>query len=241
MTDPPAHTVDVWLTRPDRVSDPALLQSYERLLDDEERERRARFRFERDRHTYLVSHALVRTSLSRYATVAPSGWRFATAEHGRPELDPRHDLPLRFNLSHTDGLAACAVTAGADVGVDVEATNGRVATLEVAGRFFSPAEAADLRGLEGDDLLRRFFTYWTLKESYIKARGLGLALPLEGFSFDVSGAGPVTISFHGLDDDPADWQFSQQWPTERHSLAVAVRRPGTDLNVRVRETVPPAV
>ncbi len=236
MTDPLAAAVDVWLTRPAELTDPALLGTYERLLTPDERARRDRFRFERDRHTFLVSRALVRATLSRYASVAPGDWRFVTSGHGRPEPAPEHDSALRFNLSHTDGLAACAITTGHPVGVDVEAADGRVATLEVATRFFSPAEVATLRGLGGDDLRRRFFAYWTLKESYIKARGMGLALPLDRFSFRLGK--PITIAFDGLDDDPGAWQFAQQWPTGRHSLAVAVRREGADLAVQVRETVP---
>lgn len=75
-------------------------------------------------------------------------------------------------------------------------------------------------------------------DSNIKARGLGLALPLEQFSFRLPATGPITIAFDGIDDEPASWRFHQEWPTPQHSLAVAVRRAGEDVDVRVWETLP---
>ncbi len=122
--------------------------------------------------------------LSRYADVAPRDWPFRIDEHGRPELAarPAGTPDLRFNVSHTNGLVACAVTVGREVGVDVEHT-GRRLVHDVAERFFSPREVADLRACPAADQPVVFFDYWTLKESYIKARGLGLALPLRQFSF----------------------------------------------------------
>jgi 4'-phosphopantetheinyl transferase len=84
-----------------------------------------------------------------------------------------------------------------------------------------------------------FFDYWTLKEAYIKARGFGLALPLADFAFRLSPPSAPRIAFEpALDDDPATWQFFQDWPTPLHRLAVAVRRDGADLPVRVRSVVP---
>ena len=100
----------------------ARLDAYRRLLTADEHERMARFVFERDRRAFLLTRALVRTTLSRYAAVAPADWRFIANVHGRPEiLDRPEGVPdLRFNISHTDGLIACAVTIGREVGVDVE-------------------------------------------------------------------------------------------------------------------------
>ena len=110
--------------------------------------------------------------------------------HGRPEiLDRPAGVPdLRFNLSHTDGLIACAVTIGREVGVDVEHV-GRRLTHDIAGRFFAPREVADLKSLPVAEQPRVFFDYWTLKEAYIKARGFGLALPLGDFAFRPRAAG----------------------------------------------------
>jgi len=220
----------------------ARLDSYRQFMTPDEHARMARFVFEKDRRAFLLTRALVRTTLSRYAPVAPDAWRFIANVHGRPEILDRPDgVPdLRFNISHTDGLIACAVTIGREVGVDVEHI-GRHLTHDIAGRHFAPSEVTDLRRLPDDEQRTVFYDYWTLKESYIKARGFGLALPLGDFAFKLNPPAPPTISFEpALDDDPATWQFEQEWPTPAHRLALAVRRTGGDLPVRIRDVVPPA-
>ncbi|HUQ86304.1 MAG TPA: 4'-phosphopantetheinyl transferase superfamily protein [Vicinamibacterales bacterium] len=216
------------------------LESYRPLLSHDENERMARLVFDRDRRAFLITRALVRTTLSRYAPVKPAEWKFIANVHGRPEiLDRPSGVPdLRFNISHTDGLIACAVTIGREVGVDVEHVN-RLVTHDVAGRFFAPNEVSDLRKLPEDEQRKVFFDYWTLKESYIKARGFGLALPLGDFAFKLNPPRPPEIAFEpSLEDDPRTWQFLQDWPTPQHRLGLAVRRDGNDLPVRMRFVVP---
>jgi 4'-phosphopantetheinyl transferase len=226
-----AGAVDVWLCVPEDVRDPARLEACEALLDAAERSRSARFHFDRHRNRFLVSHALVRMSLSRYEDVAPEAWRFREVGRGRPEVaEPATAASLRFNLSHTDGLAACAVAQRNDLGLDVEAAARVTRHLAVAERFFSRREAAELRGLPESRQAARFLDYWTLKEAYIKARGLGLGLPLDAFTFRV-GDGPPRIEFErDLEDDADDWQFFLTSPTSHHRLAVALR--ASTLSVR---------
>ena len=195
----------------------------------------------KDRHAFLLTRALVRTMLSGYTTIGPADWRFIANAYGRPEiLDRPPGVPdLRFNISHTNGLIACAVTVGREIGVDVEDI-GRHLTHDVAGRHFARREVDDLRKLPEDQQRRVFFDYWTLKEAYIKARGMGLALPLAHFAFALRPPAAPTISFDPeIDDDPATWQFAQSWPTDEHRLGLAVRRPpGRDLDVRIEAVVP---
>lgn len=217
-------------------------EAYRAMLSADEHARMARFVFERDRRAFLITRALVRTTLSRYAAVPPAKWAFIANVHGRPEiLDRPSGVPdLRFNLSHTEGLIACAVTIGREVGVDVEHIQRRLAH-DVAGRFFAPREVDALKALPADEQARVFFDYWTLKEAYIKARGFGLALPLADFAFALNPPAPPTIAFEPvLEDDPSTWQFAQDWPTPVHRLALAVRRDGADLPIRIRRIVPPA-
>jgi len=237
----PFNAVHVDLLHTDDAAALAQQEAYRALLSPEEHERMARLVFDRDRRRFLLTRALVRTTLSRYAPVAPAAWAFIANVHGRPEiLDRPTGVPdLRFNLSHTDGLIACAVTIGREVGVDVEHV-GRRLTHDVAGRFFAPREVADLKALSEEEQARVFFDYWTLKEAYIKARGFGLALPLGDFAFTLSPPQPPSITFEpAMPDDPATWQFAQDWPTPQHRLGLAVRREGPDLPVRIRPVVPP--
>lgn len=226
-----------------QTADPSALDrldSYRAWLSEDEQQRMARLVFDRDRRSFLITRALVRSMLSRYAPVKPADWKFIANVHGRPEIldRPPNSPDLRFNISHTDGLIACAVTIGREVGVDVEHIN-RHLTHDVAGRFFAPSEVSDLRSLAADDQKRVFFDYWTLKEAYIKARGFGLALPLGDFAFKLDPPRPPSIAFEPtLKDDPASWQFLQDWPTPQHRLGLAVRREGADLPVRIRFWTP---
>ena len=236
----PLNAVHVDLVHTDNADAWANREAYLALMSPDEHERMARLIFERDRRRFLLTRALVRTMLSRYTHVPPAGWKFIENIHGRPEIleRPAGVPDLRFNISHTDGLIACAVTIGREVGVDVEHI-GRRLTHDVAGRFFAPKEVNDLSKLPEDEQRRVFFDYWTLKEAYIKARGFGLALPLADFSFTLSPPSPPRIAFEpSLDDDPGSWQFAQDWPTPQHRLGLAVRREGADLPVRIRSVVP---
>jgi 4'-phosphopantetheinyl transferase len=238
----PFNAVHIDLVQTGNADALARLDAYLALLSPDEHARMARFVFDRDRRAFLLTRALVRTTLSRYASVPPADWQFIANVHGRPEiLDRPAGVPdLRFNLSHTDGLIACAVTIGREVGVDIEQIHRQV-THDVAGRFFAPNEVTDLRSLPADEQDKAFFDYWTLKEAYIKARGFGLALPLGDFAFKLDPPNPPCIAFEpALEDDPATWQFLQDWPTPQHRLALAVRRDGHDLPVRIRFVVPAA-
>ena len=207
----PRDEVHVWYADPDEVDyDVAHART---LLGDNELTRLDRHRFERDRRIFLATRVLVRTTLSRYAGVPARSWRFAPNAHGCPEIiDPVS--PLRFNLSNTTGLVACVVAQRA-VGIDVE-NLAREAPLDIAPRFLSPAELNALAALPRAEQPRRIFAYWTLKESYIKARGLGLALPLRLVSFLLEGDGPRIELDASLRDDPSRWRFIQLYPTEQH-------------------------
>jgi 4'-phosphopantetheinyl transferase len=160
----PLNAVHVDLVHTDDVAASARRDAYLALMSPDEHERMARLIFERDRRRFLLTRALVRTMLSRYAAVRAADWTFVENVHGRPEIldRPRGVPDLRFNISHTDGLIACAVTIGREVGVDVEHI-GRRLTHDVAGRFFAPQEVNDLAILPEDEQQKAFFDYWTLK------------------------------------------------------------------------------
>lgn len=237
----PPRGVDLWcffyedhLTRARRAA-------YDALLTEGERARHQRFMFERDRDLFLATRALVRATLSRYADVAPEEWRFERTEHGKPYLVGPTDAPrLHFNLSNTYGLVACAVSSELEsVGVDVENTTRGTDAIEIADRFFSELEVAALHALPEARHQERFFSYWTLKESYIKARGLGLAIPLGHFSFLIEEARPIRIRFDPrLEDDPERWRFRLFRASERHTLAVGAATENMELALRWSRTVP---
>ncbi len=221
-------------------ADPAELGSASRadaraILTHDEIVRLERFHREPDRLLFLATRVLVRTVLSRYASVAPADWRFAADEYGRPHISG-HDQPrLSFNLSHTSGLVVCAVARDTDVGVDAERVRSK-SVLGIADRFFAPQEAAALHALPPDEQLRCFYDYWTLKESYIKARGQGLRIPLDRFAMVLDdGNGPHIEVDPGTDDDGEAWQFLQYRPTGEHIVSLCIRRCGAmDVTVVTR-------
>jgi 4'-phosphopantetheinyl transferase len=228
--------VDLWYVLPNSVRDSVFLSAYREFLSEDERAKSNRFHFERDRRRYLATRVFVRTLLSRYATVDPRAWTFRENKYGRPEIAAPAGVPkLRFNVSHTNDFIACLVGLERDLGVDVENVRRRGRIVEIADRYFSRAEVDALHRHPPHEQLARFFEYWTLKEAYIKARGMGLSIPLDQFSFHIEEGIPIRISFDPrLDDDPKSWQFQLLRPTPRHILAAGIRAGGPDLHIALK-------
>lgn len=204
------------------------------LLGDGERARCRKLLFEEDRVSFVAAHALLRSALSEVAAVDPSRWRFSAPARGRPEIEaPAVHPRLRFSLSHTAGLVACAVTRERDVGVDVERVAARSGSAALAERYFSPSEKRRLAGLPPAAAQSLFFDLWTLKEAWAKARGLGLRLPLDATSFELAPGAPPVVSFRdGHEEDPRSWRFALLEPAAGFRLAVATRaEPGARVEV----------
>jgi len=237
LADGQAH---IWYARPEEVVRRGLVSRYESLLAPEEQARKQRFRFEESRLEYLVTRVLVRTVLSHYTGVVPEAWRFDRQPLG-PPIVVHPDFPAvpRFNLSHTSGLIACLVAGDRDVGVDVENTTRTIGYLAIAERYFSPREVEDIRSLPEPAGRRRFFEYWTLKESLIKAMGTRISSGLSRFVFE-PGADPVAVTFdESVSEDPAGWQFALHEIGPEHVLAASLRcMDGTSAQLELRETIP---
>jgi 4'-phosphopantetheinyl transferase len=211
--------VDVQWLEVDRVGAEGWTR-LERLLDDDERRRAGQFRFDRDRLSYIAGHALVRAMLSERGGVAPAQWRFAAGPHGKPEMVMPGFERFRTNISHTGGLAAAAVTVDSAIGIDVERTEPGL-TMDVAERFFAPAEVAALAAIPAERRSDAMVAVWTLKEAYIKAVGLGLSMPLETFAVTLE---PLGIAFAaGVNDAPERWLLRRFHPTPTHAMALALR------------------
>lgn len=189
------YDVHLWFIKPqDYLGKDNLLSSYSSLLSANELIKQQRYKFENDRHDALVTRAFIRDLLTYYADVLPQDLQFEKGDKGKPELI-NFPLPLRFNLSHTKNLIVCAVTLEDDIGCDVEDTGRNNNVLAIANRYFSTIETNELFNLPKAQQQDRFFDYWTLKEAYIKAWGLGLAIPLADFSFHLGDDSAVP---HGI-------------------------------------------
>ncbi|MDF2374457.1 MAG: 4'-phosphopantetheinyl transferase superfamily protein [Rhizobiaceae bacterium] len=204
--------IDLWAAFPAEIADPALLQQYNDLLPQDETQRMQRLVRAVDRHRFLITRALTRTVLSRYLSIEARDLTFAKNQYGRPYLSNSDMLAptLTFNITHTHDLVLLGVTDQRTLGIDVESARRHAATIGIANRYFSPAECAALNNLPASQQQDRFFAYWTLKESYIKARGMGLSIPLDQFSFGLSGKGEIDLTVEdSLGDRASHWQFWQ--------------------------------
>jgi 4'-phosphopantetheinyl transferase len=238
-----ANEVHLWYARDEEISDGMLLAKYHDLLNEEERIQHKRFYFEKHRHQYLVTRALLRSVLSLYVdAIPPEAWCFEKNRYNKPYIK-NFPLPLalNFNLSHTEKMSVLGVALYRELGVDVEFLPRRNAGLDLAKRYFSAAEFQDLCSMPAAQQTRRFFDLWTLKEAYIKACGMGLAIPLDHFSYSFPRPGEIQIAF-GADrnDHPNNWSLWQIKPDESHIVGLAVHDSGTGgpYDVTMREIVP---
>jgi 4'-phosphopantetheinyl transferase len=240
----PPGEIHLWLSFYDEITDERLLASYRDLLVAEEAQQEQRFYFAKDRRRYLVTRAMVRTVLSRYVSMKPSAWIFSIGAYGRPEIanvksGTEH---LSFNLSHTDGLIVLGVTKHREIGVDVENFTAREISIDIADHFFSSEEVAALALVPKYQQQYRFFEYWTFKEAYIKARGMGLFLPLDKFSFHYPREGAVDMTIRPeMGDDSSRWQFCQFRPMPQYLVAVCTERiVNQPAHLVIRKIVPAA-
>jgi 4'-phosphopantetheinyl transferase len=222
-----ANQVHLCLTCFDDSRLDGLLDDYRRLLTVDELAQGQRFHFAIDRRRYLVTRALLRCTLSRYVDIDPADWRFAVNQYGRPHIASASGraADMHFNVSHTNSLMVVGVSVRRALGVDTENVTRRESLVHLADRFFAEHEAAALKSLALAQQHVRFFEYWTLKEAYIKARGMGLSIPLDHFSFDMSQPSSIALSVDPrLGDDAARWAFWQWLLDDGYLLALCAER-----------------
>lgn len=171
----PASTIDLWplaLTGEDAEYGRCL-----EWLDQQERERAARFLRRQDRERYVLAHGGLRFILGLYLGLAPARIEFSSTSTGKPALAGlrAEQAAPTFNLSHAHGNAMVAVAQGREVGVDLEMIREDVEVLKLAERFFSDREQLHVRSTAPESRSREFFHYWVAKEAVLKAEGVGLA------------------------------------------------------------------
>ena len=228
--------VHVWSCFPDNIRHEKTLSAYRSVLSAEELQHYLRFNHDEDRHNYLVSHALLRNVLSKYADIEASCWQFSSGEHGKPYLVRAAGVPgLTFNLTHTRGLSACVISLDRSVGIDAEHTRRKNKLDGIARRMFAEQEL-DVMSVSSDS--QQFFYYlWTLREAYVKALGTGLSGSSKKFYFDVNMQN-LGAEIKASDAEVAleAYGFKLYLPTPEHVLAVAFESPQS-MDIRYLEFI----
>jgi 4'-phosphopantetheinyl transferase len=198
------------------------LGELERTLTVDEIARAGKFYFEGDRRNFIGRRGILRDILATYLKTKPSALRFLYNEFGKPSLEGSHEArSLSFNPSHSGKLMLVAVAIDRDVGVDIELIDSVVSTNEVAQSFFSTNEIAMLEALPQSLRLGGFFNCWARKEAYIKARGMGLSIPLD--SFDVTSIEGEAVVLLGTGDSSgvSSWKIENLNIDSRYAGAIA--------------------
>ncbi|PZW25450.1 4'-phosphopantetheinyl transferase [Thermosporothrix hazakensis] len=228
----PHDEVHVWqarITLAATAKDP-LVQPFRAVLAPDERERADRFFFEKDRVCFTVARGLLRMLLANYLLCRPEAIRFSYTSYGKPFLaEPRSTL--QFNISHSRDLALFSFTHERAVGVDIEYMRD-VEFAALAAHSFSAHEQETLRSLPPELVRQGFYNCWSRKEAYIKARGLGLSLPLGSFDVSLRPGEPAQL-LASREEPPQDitrWQMVALDVAPEYAAALAVE--GQDWQLR---------
>jgi len=230
---PAPGVLHVWRIAAGPTVENSVVENRQSLLSAEERERARRFRFEADRHRFLLCRSGLRLILGRYLDRPPERISFQYGPRGKPYLPRRPESAAgevaAFNLAHAGDYGLVAIVAKGRVGVDLE----RVRPLDagpVAGEFFSRAEQEEWLALPEPAKLEGFYHAWTRKEAFLKATGEGLFRPLD--SFDVSLDPRAEPRIRRVEGEPGGvdrWHLLSFLPAEDYIAAVALEQKPLDV------------
>ena len=204
-----------WIVRP--------CESDWNILSEEETLRARRFVYPQDRDRYVRAHSIMRTLLSSYLGIGAANIAFSTNAYGKPQAVCEEGTEqIQFNLTHSAGVAALAVSRGYELGIDIEQI--RPIDSDVAEHHFSPRELLTLGSLPPEQWLPGFYRCWTSKEALLKGEGLGLNLPLDGFDVEVHPLrAPALIAVAPHINIASGWLLAELTPAENFVGTLAIR------------------
>ena len=222
----------LWRVSLDRPPETDALSSG--ILSAEERVRAERLVRAVDRQRFIAAHTALRAILGRYLSTAGDRIEIRARNDTKPELAPSPRVPpLRFNLSHSEGLAIVAVTLDREVGVDVEQVRPFEDVRNIVERYFTPGEQTGWLALAANERLPAFFRCWTRKEAYLKARGIGLLLGLDRFEVSLAPDVPARMLWCGDTADAIErWEMYDVAAGEGYAAACVVERGIESVTIR---------
>lgn len=226
LPKPSAREVHIWKTEANE--DLFLYQSNLHLLNDEEKDKAGRFKFTKDRVNFETGKIMLRILIGAYLGIEPKEVNFSHGLYGKPFL--KNDHELKFNLSHAGNVLISGFSIGHDIGVDVEYNKMNIELAEIASHFFSKKEYDLLMQLPQGKRLSAFYSCWTRKESFIKAKGSGLSIPLSKFDVSLSTGDKAAITHidKSLNDNLSNWDMKAFMYGDDYTCAALVNCPRAD-------------
>ena len=234
------NEIHLWSINPQQITAQDKLDPLKTLLSKTELEKVQRYRQAKAQHDALITRAFVRAVLALYTDQHAQDLIFEITEHGKPELC-NSSLPIRFNISHNNDLIICAVCLNHAIGCDVESLSRKISVNSISKRYFSANEYQSLQGLTPTAQRARFFEYWTLKEAFVKATGLGISQGLDTFSFQIEATEQavfndnitLTFSENSALQNNLDWYSCLNYLDQTHCIAICVKNEeGNTFNIK---------
>ena len=222
ISDLQRSEIHLWFADLNNLDRCAMSNEVAHWLHGEEQNRYNRYQSQNQREHFLFGRVLLKTILSKYVGCAPVDLKFDIDTRGKPFLSSSN-IPLTFNLSHTDNRIVFAVSKNQDLGVDLEIIKEERAILKIAERYFFPAETRELRNLPKTSQIKRFYELWTLKESVLKACGSGLSRGLSKTEFSFPTSDKLVMHSAPGNGNLTNWQSWQIEEYKNYMLAVSVK------------------
>jgi 4'-phosphopantetheinyl transferase len=192
------------------------------VLSEDEKQRAARFHFDKDRNHFVVARGILRQLLSRYIDVEPQKIIFSYSEHGKPFVDQQYNL--QFNVSHSHGIALYAFTREPSVGIDIEYKDRQCDIDSIVERYFSSNEVHIIKNLTGTEKVQAFFNGWARKEAFLKALGQGLSYPLANVEVTLIPDKPARfVALHDEQLNINDWCLHALELVPNYAAALVVK------------------
>jgi 4'-phosphopantetheinyl transferase len=182
------------------------------VLSEGEKSRIDWFSFLQVQNNYIISQGVLRLILAGYLNIEPSQVQLSKHAKGKPFV--LNDASLFFNLSNSGKKAVFAFSRNTEVGIDLEMIRTLPDLEELIQKNFSPQERYFIMK-NADEKLKRFFLFWTIKESYLKAIGEGMRLTPDNLEFTIENDEIKFLGAKGF-DDPQEWIFKKFNLCERH-------------------------
>ena len=215
----PKNTIAIWTV------DQRLIGSvgrYQQHLSLEEQAKAKRFRFEKDRSTFIIGRGILRQLLGLYTESHPAELQINYGEQGKPYISGPDSL--HFNISHSGKILVMAFSRQYPLGVDVEQVKSDFDVLTIAKHYFSSKEQIALKKLKDSEQPRGFYRCWTRKESFIKAKGSGLSFPLDAFTVSLEEDQKAEILETNWDkSERHEWHILPFIPSEGYLASLCVR------------------